>query len=199
MQPHQHGRRLEGKPNWRNRRLIRASEKYQAIKHNLDTTDEETMLLTRLGDLHQVAPGEKLNGQIWSRTYAVVGLDVALRVATSNEIHLVDEGPTEGSVGNDVESGSSRALSATVRVSAPWVVRDVAGSDAELAVGEAGVVLILDRRHLHLADRSLSGRAEPVDPIVNAVNQTRFSVPTSPVGGAMAAESADGRPVPLAW
>jgi hypothetical protein len=142
--------RIVGKPNRRQRRRIRNTDKYQNIKNSLDTNDHDTLLLWRLGDVQQVETGQSLNGPGWSPAHLVIGMSAGLRLQTDSGAR--DAGATD----------------TQFDVSAPWLIRHLDHHHTRASVNQPGSVLIIDRRHFHLVERSLAGRVEPVGPIAQA-------------------------------
>ena len=132
--------RLSPKPGWRQRRQLRTTTKYRQIQEGFGTTDAETLLLMRLGDLQVADTGQSITAQPWSRSHVVVGLSARLAVGAHTE------------------------------VTAPWLL-DHRGGDTEVSIAEPGLVVFIDRRHLHPVESALAGRAEPVAPIAKAVDK----------------------------
>lgn len=153
--------RLDRKPRRRHRRLIRQTTKYDDIRRALGTNDHETVLLSRLSDIHQVDVGQALNGPAWTRAHIVIGLTAGLRLQTT--VFVSDE---EQAVGE-------------LDISAPWMVKNLDLDGGRLSVNQAGLVLTIDRRHLHLAESALLGRVEPIDPIAHAFRVVKPAAPVA--------------------
>jgi len=146
--------RVGRKPNRRQQRLIRQTTKYREIKRCLGTNDHDTLLLYRLADVHHVDVGQPVNGPEASPAHVVVGLSAELRL---------EAGPSgRDDAGGDVRSDRE------FTVSAPWMTHGLDREVAQASISRSGLVLIIDRRHLHLVERSLLGRVEPVGPIAVA-------------------------------
>lgn len=153
--------RLDRRPSRRHRRLIRQTTKYNDIRQALGTNDHDTVLLARLSDIHRVEIGQDLNGPAWTRAHVVVGLTAGLRLQTT--VFVSDE---EQAVGE-------------LDISAPWMVKNLDLEGSRLSVNQAGLVLTIDRRHLHLADSILPGRVEPIDPIAHAFRVVKPAAPVA--------------------
>lgn len=78
--------RLGSRPGWRERRRLRTTTKYRQIQEFLGTSDEETVLLLRLGDLQTAEAGQMVTRQAWSRSHIVVGLSARLGVGAYTEV-----------------------------------------------------------------------------------------------------------------
>lgn len=152
--------RLDRKPSRRHLRQIRQSGKYSDIRGCLGTNDRTTVLLCRLSDIHHVEAGQALNGPAWTRAHVVIGLSAGLRLQTT--VYVSD---TEQAAGQ-------------LDISAPWIVRNLDHGRGRLSVNQPGLVLTIDRRHLHLIEPGLLGRVEPIDPIAQAFREVK---PTAPV------------------
>ncbi len=77
------------RPTRRERRLLRATGKYRQIRQHLGTADDETLLLTQIGELQPVEQGRSIDGG----RHITVGLSGRLqvgRLATVSAPWLVD-------------------------------------------------------------------------------------------------------------
>jgi hypothetical protein len=86
--------RLGPNPGWRQRRNLRSTAKYQQIRAFLGTSDSDTLLLMRLGDLQSAEAGQAVTHRPWSRSHIVIGLTARLAVGSYTEITapwLVDD------------------------------------------------------------------------------------------------------------
>ena len=78
--------RLGSRPGWRERRRLRTTTKYRQIQESLGTSDAETELLLRLGDLQTAEAGQMVTRQAWSRSHIVVGLSARLGLGAFTEV-----------------------------------------------------------------------------------------------------------------
>ena len=147
--------RWDRKPSRRHRREIRQTTKYDDIRRCLGASDHDALVLCGLSEIHHVEVGHALNGPAWRRAHVVVGLSAVLRLQTT--VYVSDE---EQAIGE-------------LDISAPWIVKNLDREGGRLWVSQPGLVLTIDRRHLHLVERILLGRVEPVGPIAVAFRLVR--------------------------
>ena len=162
--------------NNRSRRKHRRSARFRRSVHRSPIIDlivdrlvvhkHQAELLERLSNTLAVEPGDRLQTHRNHAPHWLVGVDVDLDIAF---------GPAN-------RAGKK----------APWVVGpfDPVPADADanavdvaaLTALNSGTVLAVDVRHLHLVERIVRGRAEPVGPVIRALRHLR-STETGATGG----------------
>ncbi len=108
------------------------------------------------------------------RTALGTGDDATVRLTRVGEVSEVGAGRTVnpkpwGRTHLFIGLTAPLAVEDTV-IAAPWVIDDATGA-TELATGRPGLVMTIDRRYVHLVEDALSGRVEPVTPIVKAIRR----------------------------
>lgn len=79
-------KRLGPKPGRRERRRIRATAEYRYVRESLGTTDAETLLLLRIGDVMIAQAGQDITGEEWTRYHMVIGLSTRLAVGDYTQV-----------------------------------------------------------------------------------------------------------------